>query len=229
MSTEQLYGDLDGAAGSWVGAHRWPPLRLCTPPLRPPRLVPLTNGTAKRARASECLPSVLRAIAGSLAPSFILATAMAASVSRNDGARPTSTSPGSSPLLVFFLPGQACEGGITTGQPDLCSFLTSPRKLLPAGRRRARGNVHVTTCTPVVTYTRAAYWVTAGSPGPQAPPLALRLGSLDGVGEALVQHTEQPRRRLTCGAPLQQRGDGREAARLDELRLRECLALEQAA
>eukprot|EP00964_Phaeocystis_antarctica_P012829 scaffold7029_cov66-Phaeocystis_antarctica.AAC.4 len=61
----------------------------------------------------------------------------------------------------------------------------------------------------------------------QAPPSAL--GSLDGVGEALVQHTEQPRRRLTCGAPLQQRGDGREAARLDELRLREWLVLEQAA
>ena len=57
----------------------------------------------------------------------------------------------------------------------------------------------------------------------------LPLGSLDGLSEALVQHTEQPRRRLTCGAALQQRGDGREAARLDELRLRERLTLEQAA
>ena len=61
-----------GLPGASQSEADWPPLRLCTP-LRPPRLVPLTNGTAKRASASECLPSVLRAIEGSLALSFILA------------------------------------------------------------------------------------------------------------------------------------------------------------
>ena len=59
----------------------------------------------------------------------------------------------------------------------------------------------------MVTYTRGI--LGDREPTGSAPPLAL--GSFDGVGEALVQHTEQPRRRLTCGAPLQQRGDGREA------------------
>ena len=71
-----------GLPGASQSEADWPPLRLCTP-LRPPRLVPLTNGTAKRASASECLPSVLRAIEGSLALSFILAWPQAApSVSR---------------------------------------------------------------------------------------------------------------------------------------------------
>ena len=52
-------------------------------------MVPLTNGTAKRARASECLPSALRAIEGSLAPSCILAKAMAAPLISRDWPRPT--------------------------------------------------------------------------------------------------------------------------------------------